>query len=146
MIFKYEICDSCETVQHCRAFGCIPIEPQQKPVAWALYQRDLLLSFWMDKGDAYDFEFTSEHRWKPLYTQPTAQHQPVAIVAVDGIGQIQVGWLKKPQHNDKLYTQQPAQHQPLTEKEINDLCPQFEDPMRREMWITGFKVAHNIGN
>lgn len=101
MIFKYEICDSCETVQHCRAFGCVPLQPQQ---------------------------------------------EPVAIVAVDGIGQIQVGWLKKPQHNDKLYTQPPAQRQPLTEREINDICPQFEDPMRREMWITGFKVAHNIRN
>lgn len=25
MIFKYEICDACETVAHCRAFGCVPI-------------------------------------------------------------------------------------------------------------------------
>ena len=48
-------------------------QPQQEPVAWALYQRNLLLSFWMDKGDAYDFEFTSEHRWEPLYTSPPAQ-------------------------------------------------------------------------
>ena len=50
-----------------------PAQPQQEPVAWALYQRNLLLSFWMDKGDAYDFEFTSEHRWEPLYTSPPAQ-------------------------------------------------------------------------
>jgi hypothetical protein len=33
---------------------------------------------------------------------------------------------------------------PLTDEKINYLCPQFEDPMRREMWITGFKAAHNI--
>ena len=38
----------------------------------------------------------------------------------------------------------PAQRKPLTDAEINDLCPRFEDPMRREMWITGFKAAHNI--
>ena len=30
MIFKYEICDACETVQHCRAFGCVPIKPTAK--------------------------------------------------------------------------------------------------------------------
>lgn len=40
---------------------------------------------------------------------------------------------------------QPAQQKPLTDAEINQMCPQFEDPMRREMWITGFKVAFNIG-
>jgi hypothetical protein len=34
--------------------------------------------------------------------------EPVAIVAVDGFDQIQIGWLKKPQHNDKLYTTPPA--------------------------------------
>jgi hypothetical protein len=33
--------------------------------------------------------------------------EPVAIVAVDVSGQIQVGWIKKPQHNDKLYTTPP---------------------------------------
>jgi hypothetical protein len=37
---------------------------------------------------------------------PAAQ-EPVAIVAVDVGGQIQVGWIKKPQHNDKLYTTPP---------------------------------------
>jgi hypothetical protein len=42
------------------------------PVAWAMYQRGHLQSFWLDKGDAYDFEFTSEHEWKPLYTTPPA--------------------------------------------------------------------------
>lgn len=52
---------------------------QQEPVAWALYQRDRLLSFWMDKGDAYDFEFTTEHRWEPLYTSPPAQRTWVGL-------------------------------------------------------------------
>ena len=45
-------------------------QPQQEPVAWALYQRGRLHSFWLDKGDAYDFEFTPDHQWKPLYTSP----------------------------------------------------------------------------
>ena len=49
----------------------------QEPVAWAMYQRGRLQSFWLDKGDAYDFEFTSEHEWKPLYTTPPAQPAPV---------------------------------------------------------------------
>jgi hypothetical protein len=40
----------------------------QKPVAWAIYQQGRLQSFWLDKGDAYDFEFTTEHQWQPLYT------------------------------------------------------------------------------
>jgi hypothetical protein len=47
--------------------------PVQEPVAWAMYQRGRLQSFWLDKGDAYDFEFTSEHEWEPLYTTPPAQ-------------------------------------------------------------------------
>ena len=40
------------------------------------------------------------------------EQEPVAIVAVDGVGQIQVGWITKPQHNDKLYTS-PPQRKPL---------------------------------
>lgn len=39
--------------------------------------------------------------------------------------------------------EQPAS-KPLTDVEIDKLCPQFEDPMRREMWIIGFKAAHGI--
>ena len=45
-------------------------QTEQEPVAWAMYQKGRLLSFWMDKGDAYNFEFTSEHSWSPLYTSP----------------------------------------------------------------------------
>jgi len=41
--------------------------------------------------------------------------EPVGIVAVDGFGQIQIGWLKKPQHNDKLYIAAPVQE--------SDPCP-----------------------
>ena len=51
--------------------------PVQEPVAWAMYQRGRLQSFWLDKGDAYDFEFTSEHEWKPLYTTPPAAQPAV---------------------------------------------------------------------
>ena len=35
-------------------------------------------------------------------------------------------------------------HEPLTDEEIDKLCPQFDDPMRREMWIIGFKAARGI--
>jgi len=55
---------------------------------------------------------SAAERLEAALAQP--QQEPVAIVAVDGIGQIQVGWLKKPQHNDKLYTSPPAQRKPLT--------------------------------
>ena len=34
--------------------------------------------------------------------------------------------------------------QPLTDKEIEAMCPHFEDPIRREMWIIGFKAANGI--
>jgi hypothetical protein len=51
-----------------------PAQPAPvQPVAWAIYQRGRLQSFWLDKGDAYDFEFTTEHQWQPLYTTPPAQ-------------------------------------------------------------------------
>jgi hypothetical protein len=53
-----------------RAAADLLAQPEQEPVAWAMYQRGRLQSFWLDKGDAYDFEFTSEHEWKPLYTTP----------------------------------------------------------------------------
>jgi hypothetical protein len=54
-----------------------PAQPAPvQPVAWAIYQRGRLQSFWLDKGDAYDFEFTTEHQWQPLYTTP-----PAALVA-----------------------------------------------------------------
>jgi hypothetical protein len=53
-----------------------------QPVAWAIYQQGRLQSFWLDKGDAYDFEFTTEHQWQPLYTTPpAAQPAPVQPVA-----------------------------------------------------------------
>lgn len=103
MISKYEICDSCETVQHCSNHGCIPLQP--------------------------------------------AQHQPVAIVAVDGVGQIQVGWITKPQHNDKLYTQPPAQQEPLTLHEIVKLTQGLD--LNGISWvdvIRAVETAHGIGN
>jgi hypothetical protein len=33
---KHEICDACETVSHCSAFGCIPLHPpaQKEPSEW----------------------------------------------------------------------------------------------------------------
>ena len=56
------------------------------------------------------------HRAGGLTMEQPAQQEPVAIVAVDGVGQIQVGWITKPQHNDKLYTS-PPQRKPLTSQE-----------------------------
>ena len=104
MIFKYEICDSCETVQHCRAFGCVPLQPQQ---------------------------------------------EPVAIVAVDGVGQIQVGWITKPQHNDKLYTQAPAQQKPLSNfAKAGIYVKYFGNPVPTAWYaaVNDLEAAHNIRN
>jgi hypothetical protein len=63
--------------------------PVQEPVAWAMYQKGRLQSFWMDKGDAFDFEFTSEHSWAPLYTtppaaQPAPVQEPVQVWQAEG--------------------------------------------------------------
>ena len=44
----------------------------------------------------------------------------------------------------KLTCKAQPKREPLTEDEIDKLCPQYDDPMRREMWIIGFKAAHNI--
>ena len=80
------ICDECETVAHCMKNGCVP--KHQALERMAENARELGLD----------------------YEQPApVQQEPVAIVAVDGVGQIQVGWITKPQHNDKLYTSPPAQ-------------------------------------
>ena len=43
-----------------------------------------------------------------------------------------------------LYTHSQPKREPLTEDEIDKLCPQYDDPMRREMWIIGFKATHGI--
>jgi hypothetical protein len=59
--------------RHVKAIAAIKdalAQPEQEPVAWSMFKRGRLESFWMDKGDAYDYEFTSEHEWKPLYTTP----------------------------------------------------------------------------
>jgi hypothetical protein len=45
-------------------------QPAQEPVAWLMYKGTHKDSFWLDKGDAYNFEMTPEHRWEPLYTTP----------------------------------------------------------------------------
>jgi hypothetical protein len=70
-------CPNCEAMgKELAALKAQPA-PVQEPVAWAMYQRGRLQSFWLDKGDAYDFEFTSEHEWKPLYTTPPAAPVPM---------------------------------------------------------------------
>jgi len=47
-------------------------QQEQEPVAWLMYKGTHKDSFWLDKGDAYNFEMTPEHRWEPLYTTPPA--------------------------------------------------------------------------
>ena len=52
--------------------GMALAKPEQEPVAWLMYKGTHKDSFWLDKGDAYNFEMTPEHRWEPLYTTPPA--------------------------------------------------------------------------
>jgi hypothetical protein len=105
-----------------------------------MYQKGRLQSFWMDKGDAYDFEFTSEHSWAPLYTTPPAQPAPV---------QEPVGWFKydkvsgcwHPQHDEfapthavregwkQLYTTPPAA--PVVDCHATGVC--IQSGLRAEM-------------
>ena len=44
----------------------------------------------------------------------------------------------------KLKEKNAAPCKPLTDAEIEKICPKFEDPVRREMWVLGFKAAHGI--
>ena len=70
------------------------------------------------------------------------QQEPVAIVAVDGVGQIQVGWITKPQHNDKLYTSPPAQRKPLTGDEIQECW--YKTQGDAELFARAIEAALNI--
>lgn len=88
----------------------------------------------------------SNHGCVPL--QP-AQHQPVAIVAVDGVGQIQVGWITPPQHNDKLYTQPPALQKPLSNfAKAGIYVKYFGNPVPAAWYaaVNDLEAAHGIGN
>ena len=81
--------------------------------------------------------------------QPQSEQEPVAWIENLGGG---IGY--NPYHEAAqklpdgvrfdLYTHPQPKRKPLTDEEIDKLCPQFDDPMRREMWIIGFKAAHNI--
>ncbi len=81
--------------------------------------------------------------------------EPMAIVAVDAFGQIQMGWRKKPQHNDKLYTTPPAaraaQRKPLTIEWITACiveAGQITEPMSDydaiEWLVRKVEAAHGI--
>ena len=84
--------------------------------------------------------------------QPQGEQEPVGFVRQIDIEQI----AKTPSdwgamfgkvmgfNTVPVYTHPQPKREPLTEDEIDKLCPQFDDPMRREMWIIGFKAAHNI--
>jgi len=62
-------------------------QPEQEPVAWLMYKGTHKESYWLDKGDAYNFEMTAEHRWEPLYTTPP-QRKPLTGE------QIEFAWMK----------------------------------------------------
>lgn len=82
--------------------------------------------------------------------QPQGEHDPVAkVVLTEQLGLPCLQWLDLDRQFDfkggeLLYTRPQPKQEPLTDEEIDKLCPQFDDPMRREMWIIGFKAAHNI--
>lgn len=75
------------------------------------------------------------------------QAQPAAVVSAvtkPGADGVRVRWMGGfPQIGDRLY-HAPPPRKALTDEEIDKLCPQFEDPMRCEMWIIGFKAAYGI--
>jgi hypothetical protein len=78
--------------------------------------------------------------------QALIQQQPVAIVAVDGVGQIQVGWITKPQHNDKLYTSPPPR-KPLTYEEITAISKQVAEGGPKDSidrFVRAIEDAHGI--
>lgn len=121
----YNLCDSCETVAHCLKHGCVPLQS----VDWEAVAADQAMTIALLKAE-----------------QP-AQQEPVArLKGVDEYGPMldwYKHWVSAP-IGTKFYTSPRAQRKPLTSEQIEKLCPQFEDPMRREMWIIGFKAAHNI--
>lgn len=124
----HKICDACETVAHCSNHGCVPLQPaQQKPLRSISEEQDAFEKvFKLPEGiTRFDGGYapTSYSAW-------SAQQQCYRWE----------GWKARAM----IVYPQPAHQKPLTEREINALCPQFEDSMRREMWIAGFKVAHNI--
>lgn len=87
--------------------------------------------------------------WKPEgveYPQPLGEQEPVSVARVDDLeGGGRVRALAMNLSLDApLYTHPQPKREPLTDEEIDKLCQQFDDPMRREMWIIGFKAAHNI--
>lgn len=70
------------------------------------------------------------------------------IVDPDGEFGAYIPMRKTPAGNFTLavYTHhaQQVKQPPLGDEQIESLCPKFEDPRRREMWIIGYKAAHGI--
>lgn len=103
-------------------FKCLA-KPEQEPVATA--------------AEVHMSRYTIEWTNGPLpegttpYTAPTPQ--PDTDCHLQGICQ------------RSGYSIAPARLRPqYDEQEMLQRCPHFDDPMRREMWITGFKAAHGI--
>jgi hypothetical protein len=83
--YKNDKCKALNAADHDCICWTPAAQPEQgEPVAWALYKGKHLDSFWMDKGDAYDYKFTSEHEWKPLYTTPQ-QRKPLTDEEIDDV-------------------------------------------------------------
>lgn len=75
-----------------------------------------------------------------IYKEP--EQKPVAEVD-DWRDSIFTRYVEYLPSGTRLYTT-PLEPKPMTDEEIDKMCPKFEDPMRREMWIIGFKAAHGI--
>ena len=89
-------------------------------------------------------------RIDPMSIYKELEQEPVTwrYKIVDVFGR-PVWTLKTPKSDTRVLESQPLyttppQRKPLTDEEIDKMCPKFEDPMRREMWMIGFKAAHGI--
>ena len=93
--------------------------------------------------------------WKPdgvEYPQPQVEQEPVGFVRqvdIEHLGNTPSDWASMfgqatGYNTVPVYTSQLPKLETLTDEEIDKLCPQFDDSMHREMWIIGFKAAHNI--
>jgi len=102
-------------------------QPAQEPVAWMKSALDNARDVckYLDHDMVKEAKAHTKFFWGDIdkikedeeaLEQPS--QEPVATVAVDNFGNISVGWIKNPNHNDKLYTHS-HQWQGLTDDEID---------------------------
>ena len=104
-------------------------------------------------GGQYEKTF-AWHAWCEATKKPQPQGDQGAVgfvrqVDIEHLGNTPSDWASMfgqatGYNTVPVYTRPKPKREPLTDEEIDKLCPQFDDPMRREMWIIGFKAAHNI--